>query len=45
MWGAGEMVTSVVSTAVGYAVFDATGMRLRHVPFTPEPVKSALSAA
>jgi CO/xanthine dehydrogenase Mo-binding subunit len=45
MWGAGEMVTSVVSAAVGNAVFDATGVRLRHAPFTPERVKAALAAA
>ena len=45
MWGAGEMVTSVVSAAVGNAVFDATGARLRHAPFTPERVKAALAAA
>ncbi len=45
MWGAGEMVTSVISAAVGNAVFDATGARLRHAPFTPERVKAALANA
>lgn len=45
MWGAGEMVTSVVSAAVGNAVFDATGVRLRHAPFTPERVRAALASA
>ena len=44
MWGAGEMVTSVISAAVGNAVFDATGARLRHAPFTPERVKAALAS-
>ena len=45
MWGAGEMVTSVISAAVGNAVFDATGARLRHAPFTPDRVKAALARA
>ena len=45
MWGAGEMVTSVISAAVGNAVFDATGARLRHAPFTPGRVRAALAAA
>lgn len=44
MWGAGEMVTSVISAAVGNAVFDATGVRLRHAPFTPQRVRAALAA-
>ena len=29
--------------AIGNAVFDATGVRLRRVPFTPERVKASLS--
>ena len=29
--------------AIGNAVFDATGVRLRRVPFTPERVKLALA--
>jgi nicotinate dehydrogenase subunit B len=28
--------------AVANAIFDATGVRLRSVPFTPERVKAAL---
>ncbi len=28
--------------AIGNAVFDATGARLREVPFTPDRVKAAL---
>ena len=44
MWGAGEMVTSVISAAVGNAVFDATGARLRHAPFTPERMLAALAS-
>jgi CO/xanthine dehydrogenase Mo-binding subunit len=29
---------------MGNAVFDATGVRLRRVPFTPERVRKALEA-
>jgi CO/xanthine dehydrogenase Mo-binding subunit len=39
--GAGETAVTVVAAAIGNAVFDATGIRLRQVPFTPERVKSA----
>jgi len=31
-----------VPAALGNAVFDATGVRLREVPFRPERVKAAL---
>ena len=41
--GAGEAAAAAVAAAVGNAVFDATGVRLRRVPFTPERVKAALS--
>jgi CO/xanthine dehydrogenase Mo-binding subunit len=41
--GAGETAITVVAAAVGNAVFDATGARLREVPFTPERVKAALA--
>ena len=41
-WGAGEPTTAVVPSAIANAVFDATGVRLRSVPFTPEKVKEAL---
>jgi nicotinate dehydrogenase subunit B len=40
--GAGETAITLVASAVGNAVFDATGVRLRQVPFTPERVKAAL---
>ncbi|HZT77543.1 MAG TPA: molybdopterin cofactor-binding domain-containing protein [Vicinamibacterales bacterium] len=43
--GAGETAITVVAAAVGNAVFDATGVRLREAPFTPERVKAALTAA
>jgi nicotinate dehydrogenase subunit B len=42
--GAGETAVTVVAAAIANAVFDATGARLRDVPFTPERVKAALSA-
>ena len=41
--GAGEAACSAVGAALGNAVFDATGVRLRTVPFTPERVKLALT--
>ena len=41
--GAGEATTSAIPAAIANAIFDATGARLRTVPFTPERVKTALS--
>jgi CO/xanthine dehydrogenase Mo-binding subunit len=41
--GAGEAATAPVAAALANAVFDATGVRLRTVPFTPERVKAALA--
>ena len=41
--GAGETAITIVAAAVGNAIFDATGARIREVPFTPERVKAALS--
>jgi len=38
--GAGEAAATPVPAALANAVFDATGIRLRTVPFTPERVKS-----
>jgi len=43
-WGAGEPTAAVVPSAIANAVFDAVGVRLRSVPFTPERVRAALSA-
>jgi nicotinate dehydrogenase subunit B len=40
--GAGETAITIVAAAVGNAVFDAVGVRLRQVPFTPDRVKAAL---
>jgi nicotinate dehydrogenase subunit B len=41
--GAGETAITVIAAAVGNAIFDATGVRIRQVPFTPERVKAALA--
>jgi nicotinate dehydrogenase subunit B len=45
LWGAGEASTVPVAAALGNAVFDATGIRLRRVPFTASRVKAALAGA
>jgi CO/xanthine dehydrogenase Mo-binding subunit len=42
--GTGETSITVVAAAIGNAIFDATGARIRTVPFTPERVKAALAA-
>ncbi len=41
VWGAGEMAPTVVPSAISNAVFDATGQRLRSVPFLPAKVLAA----
>lgn len=40
--GAGETAITVVPAAIGNAVFNACGARLRGVPFTPERLKAAM---
>ena len=42
--GAGETSITITAAAIGNAVFDATGARLRQTPFTAERVKAALAA-
>jgi CO/xanthine dehydrogenase Mo-binding subunit len=42
--GAGEPTACAIPPAIANAVFDATGARLRSVPFTPERVLAALAA-
>jgi CO/xanthine dehydrogenase Mo-binding subunit len=42
--GAGETATTLAAAAIANAIFDATGARIRQVPFTPARVKSALAA-
>jgi CO/xanthine dehydrogenase Mo-binding subunit len=44
-WGAGEPMACAIPAAIANAVFDATGARLRSVPFIPEKVKAALAGA
>ncbi|GAP33889.1 molybdopterin cofactor-binding domain-containing protein [Piscinibacter sakaiensis] len=41
-WGAGEMAPTLVSACISNAIFDATGARLRSVPFLPAKVLQAL---
>jgi CO/xanthine dehydrogenase Mo-binding subunit len=43
--GLGEGNEIMVPAAVGNAIFDATGVRLRRVPFTPARVRAELKAA
>jgi nicotinate dehydrogenase subunit B len=40
--GAGESASVPGTAAIANAIFDATGMRLREPPFTPEVVRAAL---
>lgn len=42
--GAGEEVMGAAGAAIANAVFDATGVRLRQYPLTPERVRAALAA-
>jgi CO/xanthine dehydrogenase Mo-binding subunit len=41
--GAGEPSMRPVAAAVANAIFDATGVRIRRAPFSPDRVKAALS--
>ena len=42
--GAGEETLANVAPAIANAFFDATGVRLRRVPFTATRVKAALAS-
>jgi CO/xanthine dehydrogenase Mo-binding subunit len=44
-WGAGEPTAAVVPSAIANAIYDAVGVRLRSVPFTPDKVLAALKTA
>ncbi|MEQ1885403.1 MAG: molybdopterin cofactor-binding domain-containing protein [Bryobacteraceae bacterium] len=41
--GAGETTITVMAGAIANAIFDATGVRIREVPFNAERVKAALA--
>jgi nicotinate dehydrogenase subunit B len=41
--GAGESAIRAVPAAIGNAIFDATGVRMRRAPFTPDRVRAALT--
>lgn len=43
--GIGEPPNTVVPAAIGNAIFDATGVRVREAPYTPGRVRAALKAA
>jgi CO/xanthine dehydrogenase Mo-binding subunit len=43
--GIGEPSNNPQPAAIGNAIFDATGVRMRAVPFTPSKVRAALKAA
>ena len=44
-YGAGEAASAPVAAALGNAIFDATGVRLRTVPFTSSRVKAEMARA
>ena len=41
-WGGGEPTAALIPAAISNAVFDAVGVRLRSVPFTPGKVRAAI---
>ena len=41
--GAGESASRPTAGALANAIFDATGIRLRRAPFTPERLKAGLA--
>lgn len=42
--GAGETIITIVAAAIGNAIFDATSVRMRQIPFTPEAFLAAKAA-
>jgi nicotinate dehydrogenase subunit B len=44
-WGAGEPTAAIVPSAIANAIYDALGVRLRSVPFTPDKVLAAMKTA
>lgn len=43
--GVGESAAVPAAAAIANAIFDATGIRLREAPFTPEKLRAALASA
>ena len=43
-WGAGEPTATAIPAAIANAIFDATGARLRQIPFTADKVQAAIAA-
>jgi CO/xanthine dehydrogenase Mo-binding subunit len=43
--GAGEVLITNMPAAIANAIFDATGKRMRQLPFTPARVRAALASA
>jgi len=41
--GAGQMATPIVAPAIASAIFATSGARVRHLPFLPDRVASALA--
>jgi nicotinate dehydrogenase subunit B len=44
-WGAGEPTSAVVPAAIANAIYNATGARVRSVPFTADKVLAALKSS
>ncbi len=44
-WGAGEPTAAVVPSAIANAIYDAVGIRMRSVPFTPDKILAGLKSA
>ncbi|MEI8197396.1 MAG: hypothetical protein WCI73_15975, partial [Phycisphaerae bacterium] len=43
--GAGECSITLSASAIGNAIFDAIGVRIRQIPYTPATVLAAIQAA
>jgi CO/xanthine dehydrogenase Mo-binding subunit len=44
VWGAGEVLITNGPAGIANAIFDATGKRMRRLPFTPARVRAALGS-